>query len=284
MDLSHGEAVELLVRGARIAGRRWGAGAPVLCLHATGHDSLDYALFAQRLQDRFQIVAIDWPGQGASPEDGNKPRAQHYADIALAVIAQLDLRAPIVIGNSIGGAAAIVAAAQAPERIGALVLCNPGGLAPLDFVSRFAIGRMVAFFDAGTRGASWYPAAFRAYYEHLVLPRAPKAHRELIIAKGQELAPLLAEAWRGFAEPDADLRDTAASLKMPVWCAWAKGDQLVAWGRSQRAVKRIPEAHWTLFRGGHAAFLEDSERFASVFEKLTTPATERRPKWRLSRA
>src|SRR5262249_57743760 len=83
-----------------------------------------------------------------------------------------------LLGNAIGGAAAIRYAATHPERVTALVLENPGGLdAADDRVGRTAIAAMVAFFAAGARGAGWFPAAFAAYYR-LVLQRAPAApHR-----------------------------------------------------------------------------------------------------------
>ena len=255
--------------GSLIAVKRWGAGPPILCLHATGHGGGDFKALAQRVGDRFEIIAVDWPGQGRSPSDGAPPRARHYAEIVLGVCDALQLNRPILIGNSIGGAAALIAVHKVPDRFSGLVLCNAGGLAPIDGVARFAIGRMVAFFEAGARGASWFDAAFAFYYRRLVLPRAPaRAQRERIVAAGRQLAPLLAQSWRGFAESDADLRGLASEIKIPVWLAWAKSDQLVSWGRSKPAARRILNRTITLFRGGHAAFLEDPDRFAQHFLKF----------------
>ena len=263
--------------GSLVAVKRWGAGPPVLCLHATGHGGGDFAEFAQRVGDRFEIIAVDWPGQGRSPPDGAPPRAAHYGEIVLGVCDALQLRRPILIGNSIGGAAALMAVHKAQDRFSGLVLCNSGGLAPIDAVARFAIGRMVAFFDAGARGASWFDAAFAFYYRRLVLPCAPaRAQRDRIIAAGRQLAPLLTQSWRGFAESDADLRRLAPEIKIPVWFAWAKSDQLVAWSRSKPAAWRFPNRTITLFRGGHAAFLEDPDRFAQHFLKFTQAAQTRR--------
>jgi 4,5:9,10-diseco-3-hydroxy-5,9,17-trioxoandrosta-1(10),2-diene-4-oate hydrolase len=252
--------------GTRVAIKRWGAGPPVLCLHATGHGGGDFAEFARRVSDRFEVIALDWPGQGRSPPEDGPPRAARYAEIVLGLCDALRLDRPILIGNSIGGAAALEAAHRAPSKFRALVLCNPGGLAPVDAIARFAIERMVAFFEAGARGAPWFDAAFAAYYRRLVLPRAPAlAQRERIIAAGRALAPLLAQSWRGFAEPEADLRALPAQLSIPVWLAWAKSDRLVSWERSRRAALRFPNRKVTLFRGGHAAFLEDPDRFATHF-------------------
>jgi 4,5:9,10-diseco-3-hydroxy-5,9,17-trioxoandrosta-1(10),2-diene-4-oate hydrolase len=252
--------------GVTVAVKRWGSGPPVLCLHATGHGGGDFAPLATRVGDRFEIIAIDWPGQGRSPEAPIAPSAARYADIVLGVCERLGLERPIVIGNSIGGAAALVAAHRAPTAFSALVLCNAGGLAPLDATARFVIARMVSLFDAGARGAFWFNWAFGLYYKHLVLPRGPaQTQRKRIIAAGGELAPLLAAAWRSFADPDADIRSLASGVSLPVWLAWAKGDQLVAWSRSKEATKRFSNRTVTLFPGGHTPFLETPDRFSKHF-------------------
>lgn len=269
--LSAARAVNLLTlpSGARLAVKRWGRGAPVLCLHAVGHGSGDFAELAERLGETYEFIAIDWPGMGCSPSDGQPLRADRFAGLLLEVADSLNLHRPLVIGNSIGGAAAIIAAAAAPGRFSGLVLCNPGGLAPIDGPARVVIGGMVAFFRAGARGAAWFPAAFAAYYRFLVLSRGPaRAHRRRIIAAGRALAPLLADAWSGFAEPASDLRPLAPGLSLPVWLAWTRGDQFVSWARARAAVADMPMHRVTLFRGGHCAFLEDPEAFATGFRSF----------------
>ena len=260
-----------LPSGAGLVVKRWGRGTAVLCLHAVGHGSGDFADLAGRLGGEFEFIAIDWPGMGRSPADGLPVRADRFGGLVLEVVEALRLDRPFVIGNSIGGTAAIVAAAAAPGRFAGLVLCNPGGLAPLDGPARFVIGRMAAFFRAGVRGASWFPAVFAAYYRFLVLSRGPaSARRKHIVAAGRKLAPLLADAWLGFGEPASDLRPRAPKLALPVWLAWTRGDQLVSWGRAKAAVARMPLHRVTLFRGGHSAFLEDPTAFAAAFRTFVT--------------
>jgi 4,5:9,10-diseco-3-hydroxy-5,9,17-trioxoandrosta-1(10),2-diene-4-oate hydrolase len=256
----------LRVEGTEMAVKRWGAGPPVLCLHALGHGGGDFAPLAARLSNRFEFIALDWPGQGRSPRDGGPAGAGRYADLALAASDALGLERPTLIGNSIGGAAALIAAAKAPDRFAGLVLCNPGGLAPLDPISRVVIGRMAAMFSAGAAGATWFPAVFAAYYRYLVLPApSARAQRERIIAASRHLAPLLADAWLGFAEADADLTGLTPRIRIPVWLAWARGDRFVSWSRAKAAASRLPRHRLTLFPGGHAAFLEAPDAFAAGF-------------------
>ena len=246
--------------GERLFVRRWGRGVPILCLHAIGHDSRDFEGLAQAVGGEFEIVALDWPGQGQSPRGTGPVTAQHYAAVAVDATVALGLGRPVVLGNSIGGTAAILmGAAGAPVR--GLVLCDPGGLARIDGTARRIIGWLAAMFRAGARGAAWYRWAFDLYYRQ-VLPRAPRRRRE-IVAAAYEIAPVLAQAWEGFSGPEADLRALAPTVTAPVLLAWSKGDQIIAWSRCRAAALTFPRHELRLYRGGHSAFLEDQDAFAA---------------------
>lgn len=261
--------------GARLAVRRWGSGTPVVCLHATAHTGEDFAPFAARVGEGFEVIALDWPGQGDSPFDGGPVTADHYAGLVEAALPALCAEPPIVIGNSIGGAAAIILAARRPEAVKALVICDPGGLAPVGPRERKAIGLLVGLFRAGARRAWWYRAAYGAYYR-LILPRAARRRRQ-IVAMAYETAPILVEAWSGFAAPQADIRALAPKVTVPVLFAWAESDRIIPFEKSEAAVGAFPRHTVRLFRGGHSAFLEDADAFAEAFREgvlgFKSPAT-----------
>ncbi len=253
------------VASAGLHVRRQGRGAPVLCLHAIAHDGRDFDDLAERLGGDFEIIAPDWPGQGLSAPAG-PTNVTHYADLLATLIDELGVERPIIIGNSIGGAAAMRYAARDPSRVRGLVLSNAGGLIEIDDGLRSAICAMQRFFAAGARGAWWFPAAYRFYYRRLVLPRGQaRARRDAIIAEGAAKAALLAEAWSSFAQPDNDLTAQAAHITCPTLFAWAKGDRIIPWSRSRAAALRFPHARVQLLRGGHSAFLEDPDRFERAF-------------------
>lgn len=45
---------------------RWGEGPPLLLLHANPGDHRDYDAVIPALAARFRVIALDWPGYGAS--------------------------------------------------------------------------------------------------------------------------------------------------------------------------------------------------------------------------
>jgi len=262
---------EIIVDGVRLAYDDEGEGPPIVCLHAIGHGAGDFATLRRRLRDRHRVIALDWPGHGNSTEDREPASQRRYGDLLRGFVEALALEPALFIGNSIGGAAAMRLATEAPARVRALVLANPGGLdrGGGSRLNRVVTGAMAAFFAAGARGAKWYPRAFAAYYRQLVLPETAAAdQRERIIAQGGEVAALLADAWRSFGRPDADLRPLAPRIACPVLFAWAERDRINQLSRCRAAIAQFPNARLETFRAGHAAFLEAPEEFARALQRF----------------
>jgi 4,5:9,10-diseco-3-hydroxy-5,9,17-trioxoandrosta-1(10),2-diene-4-oate hydrolase len=258
---------QVRVDGVDLAVQRRGAGAPLVCLHAVGHAAADFADFAQRFAERYEVIAVDWPGHGASGPDPRSPSVLRYAELLTLLLDQLGIERPILLGNSIGGGAAIRYASQRPVR--ALILCDSAGMFALDWSARLACAAFAALFARGARGASWFPWLYSLYYRRVVLPSpAARARRTEIIAAGPRLAPLLRDAWRSFAQPDADQRAELEALRVPIWFAWAAHDRVIPYGRAKACIARCPGAQRSLFPAGHSAFLECPEAFAAGFERF----------------
>ncbi|MFJ1717205.1 alpha/beta fold hydrolase [Streptomyces sp. NPDC088260] len=123
----------LLRDGVRIACQDWGGpGQPIVLLHGLAGHAGEWNATARRLSPRHRVVAVDQRGHGASerrPRDVS--RAAYVADV-ITVIDQLELRRPVLVGQSLGGHTAMLTAAAHPERVRALVLIDagPGGAKP----------------------------------------------------------------------------------------------------------------------------------------------------------
>jgi 4,5:9,10-diseco-3-hydroxy-5,9,17-trioxoandrosta-1(10),2-diene-4-oate hydrolase len=236
-------------------------------LHAVGHGGRDFEAFARLACDAFEVVCIDWPGHGRSGPDTKAPSAARYGELLSLALSQLKIERPVLLGNSIGGGAAIVHAASHPVR--GLVLCNSAGLLDVTADVTRACNFMARFFAAGARGAWWFKPAFWAYYTFLVLPSAvARGQRKRIIAAGYETAAVLRDAWLSFGRPTADLRGPAQALDAPVWVAWATGDRVIPLQRCLPTIKAMRNARLSKFGGGHAAFLESPKQFAREFKRF----------------
>ena len=101
----------------------WGdASRPALvCLHGVTSQGRHFARFAERLSERFHVVALDLRGHAGSPWEPPWHLEQHVADV-------LEAAPPgpaVWLGHSFGGRVAYEAAAVAPERVERLVLLDP---------------------------------------------------------------------------------------------------------------------------------------------------------------
>ncbi|KJS56196.1 alpha/beta fold hydrolase [Streptomyces rubellomurinus] len=155
--------------GVRLACRDWGgSGPPVVLLHGLAGHAGEWDALARDLSRRHRVVAVDQRGHGASERrPGDVSRAAYVADV-VAVVEQLDLHRPVLLGQSLGGHTAMLTAAAHPGLARALVLVEAGagraapglpaeiGAAldawPTPFPSRPAA---VEFFGGGEVGEAW---------------------------------------------------------------------------------------------------------------------------------
>jgi pimeloyl-ACP methyl ester carboxylesterase len=246
------DGVELSVRD------HGGPGEPIVCLHAAGHGSRDFELLVARAGGRRRFVTVDWPAHGGSGPDRAPTDASRYADLLRGLLDALSLERVVLLGNSVGGAAALEVAAREPCRVSALVLVNCGGLAePSAFVRLFT--HMMAWIYRHP-GARWFPWFFSIQYR--ILLRGPQAaeQRARIVAAGREHAGVLAELWRSFGHPPHDVRADISRVQCPVWLAWARHDPYNHRWLIRSALRRF-HAPLTLYAGGHAPFLEQPDAF-----------------------
>ena len=252
----------VVLDGVEIAYTDSGARAPVLIgLHAIGHGARDFEDLSRRLGSRYRVIALDFPGHGHSGPDSTPASGTRYTEILTRFIETLDLRDVTLLGNSIGGAAAIRYTSLHPERVKGLVLCDTGGLGPPGRTGRMFIGAFAQFFAAGRRGAPWFSSAFARYYRSVLKGAPAREERGRIVRAGPEMAGVLEQAWRSFAKPEEDLSALLPSIRCPVFLAWAKEDVVLPLERSAPFFERFPNRVLEVFEGGHSAFLEDPDKF-----------------------
>jgi sigma-B regulation protein RsbQ len=104
-------------------------GRPMVFAHGFGCDQHMWRDVAPAFEDRYRTVLFDYVGAGGSDLSAYDPerygRLQGYARDVLDVCEALDLHDAVFVGHSVSSMIGVLAAAEAPERIGALVLVGP---------------------------------------------------------------------------------------------------------------------------------------------------------------
>ena len=144
--------------------RESGTGPGVVCLHSNASSSSQWRQLMERLAPRFRVLAPDTHGAGKGPT--------WPTDRPLALLDEVAWLEPVfaragtpfsLVGHSYGGAVALIAALQQPQRLRALVLYEPTLFSLVDAQSdspndadgiRQTVERGGVALAAGNRGAA----------------------------------------------------------------------------------------------------------------------------------
>ena len=107
----------------------FGEGPPLIILHGLFGSGRNWASIAKKLSDNWRVLTVDLRNHGASPWDAEMNYALMAEDV-LALIEAEKLERPVVLGHSMGGKTAMMAALIEPSAIGALIVAD---IAPISY-------------------------------------------------------------------------------------------------------------------------------------------------------
>jgi pimeloyl-ACP methyl ester carboxylesterase len=101
-------------------------GEPVVMLHGLGATKVSFLPSVAALAESHRTIAIDLPGFGDSAKPIGAPYdARFFARAVVALLDALEIGRAHLIGNSMGGRAALEVGLRAPDRVGRLALLTP---------------------------------------------------------------------------------------------------------------------------------------------------------------
>jgi 3-oxoadipate enol-lactonase len=131
--------------GARVYFETHGSGPAVLFVHGSGGHHSAWWQQVPHLADRFTVVTLDLRGFGRSDSSMGEFDSRAFPDDILAVLDATALPTAVLVGQSIGAAAALKAALRAPSRAAGVVLAHSlGGIAHPDLAARVRADRAEA--------------------------------------------------------------------------------------------------------------------------------------------
>lgn len=177
---------EIAGRG-RVRVARLGSGPPLVLLHGYPDNLRIWSALVPLLADRFELIAFDWPGMGASPPWPGGATPVHMSERLLVLLDAWKLDRASLLGQDMGGQPALALAALHPDRVERLVVMNS-----------------LVFPDEKT---SWEIALLRRFgwnrflLRHLPGPVFRRAVRTFL-HRSESLAPeLRSDLWGHFRQP-----------------------------------------------------------------------------------
>ena len=260
----------------------------VLCLHAAGAGSREFRPLVQRCPYGTRLILVDWPSHGRSEvlsgEDTAKLTVESCATIVGALLNQLGIERPILLGSGFGAAVALRYAADHPEWISGLVLCLPAGLIPVSGTEPFSqrgrrgvqrLLRRMKKFASGKSGKGPEIAARRQALRMEVLRPAMQSLRAVASDSAERSAPSLRKALDSLSCP-ALFTLSHASREYPLRRYLALLDPSLAWA---------PQHQFTVFAGAFHPLWDEPERFTlalTSFVQAQLPVEKHSHAWLLS--
>nr|NIR28955.1 alpha/beta fold hydrolase [Gammaproteobacteria bacterium]NIR82560.1 alpha/beta fold hydrolase [Gammaproteobacteria bacterium]NIR88607.1 alpha/beta fold hydrolase [Gammaproteobacteria bacterium]NIU03701.1 alpha/beta fold hydrolase [Gammaproteobacteria bacterium]NIV51036.1 alpha/beta fold hydrolase [Gammaproteobacteria bacterium] len=103
--------------------RRYGAGPPVVILHGLFGSAHNWQTIARGLAATHCVYTLDLRNHGDSPWKAAMSYPEMAADVR-HTLSRLGLRAPALVGHSMGGKVAMRLALEQPEHVAALVVVD----------------------------------------------------------------------------------------------------------------------------------------------------------------
>lgn len=236
--------------------------APALLLvHGLGGQMGTYTFgIAERLATDFRLVVVDRPGSGYSTRPATTPADLRTQAAALAaLIQQLHLSQPLVVGHSLGGAVALTLALEYPALVGGLALVAP-------------LVHLPAAVPAAFRALNIATPWLRTLFAHTLAVPGSMANRQQVMSQifGPEAVPkgyaLKAGGLMGllpshFLATSADLQALNAhlpgisarygELRVPLWILVGTDDRVLPWQEhGQALVALLPDTVLQQVLGG----------------------------------
>lgn len=259
-----------------------GEGPVLVMLHGGGPGASGVSNYHQNLQAlarNFRVVLPDQPGFGGSyrptEEDLEKRSITEITvDALYQALDSLGIDTFHLLGNSLGGAAAIAMAQQRPERVTGLVLMAPGGgWLPFGPTPTEGQKEMFRYYNGGGPSEKKMAAFIRTmvfdhrqFGEDVVRARYEASldeshsafyhHYNAAFAKRGGMDPL----WR-------DLH----RIKAPTLLLWGRDDRTITLDGAQLLLKHIRDVQLHVFgRCGHWVQLERQREFEELITGFLT--------------
>jgi pimeloyl-ACP methyl ester carboxylesterase len=271
------------LHGHPVVYRVMGSGPPVVLIHGMVNSSWHWRAVAERLAERYTVIAPDLVGHG----DSATPRGDYslgaHATVIRDLLSALGIERASIVGHSLGGGVAMVFFWQFPERVERLALISSGGLGPevspllrsaaipgfRHVIGLVANRLVIRALKAGGRSMRNVARALRPLDTRGARDAFVQTLRAVIDVHGQRVSA----------------NDRLYLLEgMPTLIAWGERDRTIPLEHGRAAHEAIPDSRFvTLPRAAHFPHLEDPEGLSlalSDFLASTEPCLLDEAHWR----
>lgn len=259
--------------------KRFGNGDPVLCVHGLGANLFTWRHFIAPLSKHNKLILVDLRGFGSSP----KPHDNHYsieqhADDIYRIILNEDLTKLTLIGNSLGGAIALLVALrlceQEPTRLSRLVLIDGGAykeyLPGYLKLMRSFLGKLFVYL-APSRLAVKFVLKASYYDKNKISAEQVKAYADPIASEGGRHG-LLETARQCVPVNSDEIISKLNRITVPTLILWGRQDAVIPLKVGELLDRDLPNSELEVFEQcGHIPQEEKPEETIASISRFMHP-------------
>lgn len=269
-------AEERPLAAAGLDHHRGGSGEPLVLVHGLGHTWRGWKPMLPLLERRFDVLAVDLPGFGHSPElpAGVEPTAEALASAVERAMDEAGFETAHIAGNSLGGWIALELARRGLAR--SVTALSPAGL-------------------AWGREKGWAKGVLQALRKAARTPPPPEALLATPVGRTLLAGPTLGKPWRADPADLAEQRELLArapafeaalpatldrqprdldQIRCPVLVLWGTRDLVLLPRQGRRFERLIPGSELRYLRGlGHVPMSDDPELVSAAIEEAAARAS-----------
>jgi pimeloyl-ACP methyl ester carboxylesterase len=239
------------INGIRTRWRQAGTGPPVLVLHGWGAKIEAVDPIIRALSPLLTVFAVDLPGFGETALPPAPWGVADYADWTRALMDELGLDRPRIVGHSNGGRVAIHLAAHHPERVDKLILVDSAGIRPKRGLRYY---RRVALAKTAKHAARLLGRPGRALQQRVLARTASSDY-----ANAGPLRPTFVKL------VNEDLTPLLPRISSSTLLIWGDQDTATPLSDGQTMERLIPDAGLVVLKGaGHFSYIDQPQRFGRV--------------------
>jgi 3-oxoadipate enol-lactonase len=256
--------MKIAINNVYLAYNDHGIGLPVIFLHAfpLNRQMWQGEMTALLGDERYRLVALDWPGFGESDITTPISTMELFADDVAGLMDLLGIQKAILCGLSMGGYAAFAFLRKYPQRLAGLILADtrPGADSPEALANRENVARIAETQGTGAIADLQVPRLISEYTRQHHPDVENRIRQMIYVATTQGIAA----ASRGMAQR-ADSTGLLASIACPTLVIVGEQDTLTPPTVAQEYASQIPGAQYAVIpQAGHLSNLEQPELFLQV--------------------
>ncbi len=258
--------MDATIQGCRIFYRRSQVeksdGPTILLLHGWGCDGSIFSFIERGLNERADVLTVDFPGHGQSGEPPQPWGVPEYAGQIAGLLESLSIPKVRIVAHSFGGRVAVYLASHRPELVEQMVITGGAGIRkPLTDTQKkrqARFKRINAFFNALKRFSPlsaivgrWQEALRRRYGSADYIRLNENMRQTFSKVVSQDLYPFLKD------------------IQAPTLLVWGSEDTETPLWMGEQMEKAIPDAGLVVFEGRtHFAFIEEWQRFLTIAKQF----------------